>query len=187
MPVDDMPIDTNVDQLQIDADDVIQDGNEGGETTGPSDDDEGGESKAYPDTEGGDTKTIVANDEQSRSDSDNNSSEHDVKADHAPHNDEGGKSKAPNNNEGDEGGETNYLDNKEADNDDLSEPSPGVSSFVPCSEEDEMPGTTGQTQLPRPELLDAVGEPRILQPITSPIRSPRHAHPPTPPTHSSHP
>jgi hypothetical protein len=49
MPVDNMPIDTNVDQLQIDADNVLQDDNEVGETTGPPDDDEGGESKAYPD------------------------------------------------------------------------------------------------------------------------------------------
>jgi hypothetical protein len=90
MPVDNMPINANVDQLQINADDVLQDGNESGETTTPTDDDEGGESKAHPDNEGGDTQSIIANDEQSRSDSDNESSEHDVKANHAPPNDEGG-------------------------------------------------------------------------------------------------
>jgi hypothetical protein len=40
MPVDDMPIDANVDQLQINADDVLQDGIESGETNGPPYDDE---------------------------------------------------------------------------------------------------------------------------------------------------
>jgi hypothetical protein len=123
MPVDDMPIDANVDQLQINADDVLQDGNESGETSDPPDDDEG-----------------------------------------------------------DEGGETKSPDNKEADDDDLSEPSPSVSSFVSGSEEDGVPGTPDQTQLPRPELLDAVGEPHPLQPRTPPLRSPRHAQPPKPPT-----
>jgi hypothetical protein len=86
MPIGDIPIDDNVDQLQIDADDVLQDGNESVGTAGPPDDDEGGESKAHPDNGGGDTKVIDANDEQSRSESDNDLSEHDVKAHYAPHN-----------------------------------------------------------------------------------------------------
>jgi hypothetical protein len=168
MPVDDMLIDAIVDQLQIDADGVLQDGNEGGETTGPPGDDECGEFKAYPDSEGGDTKAIDANDEQPRTDNDNNSSEHDNKADHAPHNDEGGQRKAPNNNESDEGGETKSPDHEEDDDDDLSEASPSVSYFVPGSEEDkeEVPGTPDKTQLTRHELIDALGEPQFLQPRT---------------------
>jgi hypothetical protein len=90
MPVDDMPIDANIDQLQINADNVLQDGNESGETTGAPDDDKG-----------------------------------------------------------DEGEEIKSPDNEEANDDDLSEPSPSVSSFVPGSEEDEVTGTLFQTQIVR--------------------------------------
>jgi hypothetical protein len=124
---------------------------------------------------------IDADNEQSRTNDDNDSSEHENKSDHAPHNDERGQSKAPNNNEG---GETKSPDNEEADDDDLSEASTSASAFVPGSEEDEeeVPYTPGHTHLPIPELLDALGEPQFLQPRKSPRRSPRHAQPPKPPT-----
>jgi hypothetical protein len=49
MPVDDMPIKANINQLLIDADDVLQDDDTGGRgtTCGPPDDEEGGETNAY--------------------------------------------------------------------------------------------------------------------------------------------